>query len=59
MVPDCLMPPVDNMVRIDLRHHVGLSLGPAVDMTDCVAGGALRSCLVSGASVGHIGAPAS
>ena len=34
MVPDCLMPPVDNMVRIDLRHHVGLSLGPAVDMTD-------------------------
>ena len=33
MVPDCLQPPVDNMVRIDLRHHVGLSLGPAVDMT--------------------------
>ena len=33
MVPDCLMPPVDDMVRIDLRHHVGLSLGPAVDMT--------------------------
>ena len=33
MVPDCLLPPVDNMVRIDLRHHVGLSLGPAVDMT--------------------------
>ena len=26
MVPDCLLPPVDNMVRIDLRHHVGLSL---------------------------------
>ena len=21
------------MVRVDLRHHVGLSLGPAVDMT--------------------------
>ena len=33
MVPDCLLPPVDNIVRIDLRHHVGLSLGPAVDMT--------------------------
>ena len=33
MVPDCLLPPVDNIVRIDLRHHIGLSLGPAVDMT--------------------------
>ena len=33
MVPDCLLPPVDNIVRIDLRHRVGLSLGPAVDMT--------------------------
>ena len=59
MVPDCLMPPVDNMVRIDLRHHVELSLGPAVDMDLLVAGGALGSCLVSGTSFGHPGAPAS
>ena len=34
MVPDCLVPPENNTVRIDLRHHVGLSLGSAVDMTD-------------------------
>ena len=32
MVPDCLLPPVGGDVRIDLRHHVSLSLGPAVDM---------------------------
>ena len=34
MVPDCLIPPVDGAVRVDLRHHVGLSLGPAVNMTN-------------------------
>ena len=34
MVPDCLMPPENNTVRVDLRHHVGLSLGPAVEMTN-------------------------
>ena len=34
MVPDCLMPPVNGTVRVDLRHHVGLSLGPAVNMTN-------------------------
>ena len=34
MVPDCLVPPENNTVRVDLRHHVGLSLGPAVDMTN-------------------------
>ena len=34
MVPDCLMPPENATVRVDLRHHVGLSLGPAVDMTN-------------------------
>ena len=34
MVPDCLMPPENDTVRVDLRHHVGLSLGPAVDMTN-------------------------
>ena len=33
MVPDCLMPPVNGTVRVDPRHHVGLSLGPAVNMT--------------------------
>ena len=34
MVPDCIVPPVSGTVRVDLRHHVGLSLGPAVDMTN-------------------------
>ena len=34
MVPDCLMPLEDGIVRVDLRHHVGLSLGSAVDMTN-------------------------
>ena len=26
MVPDCIMPPVNRTVRVNLRHHVGLSL---------------------------------
>ena len=34
MVPDCIIPPMNSTVRVDLRHHVGLSLGPAVDMTN-------------------------
>ena len=34
MVPDCIVPPVSGTVRVNLRHHVGLSLGPAVDMTN-------------------------
>ena len=34
MVPDCIVPPASGTVRVDLRHHVGLSLGPAVDMTN-------------------------
>ena len=34
MVPDCIIPPVSGTFRVDLRHHVGLSLGPAVDMTN-------------------------
>ena len=34
MVPDCLIPPENDTVHVDLRHHVGLSLGPAVDMTN-------------------------
>ena len=36
MVPDCIIPPVSGAVRVDLRHHmhVGLSLGPAVYMTN-------------------------
>ena len=34
MVPDCIVPPVSGTVRVDLRHHIGLSLGPAVDMTN-------------------------
>ena len=36
MVPDCLLPPASGTVRIDLRHHVSLSLGPAVDMSNWV-----------------------
>ena len=59
MVPDCLMPPVDNMVRIDLRHHVGVVARAGGRHDPLVAGGALRSCLVSGPSFGHTGAPAS
>ena len=37
MVPDCLVPPENDTVRIYLRHHVGLSLGPADDQL--VSGG--------------------
>ena len=33
MVPDCLAPPASGSVWIDLRHHISLSLGPAVDMS--------------------------
>ena len=36
MIPDCLLPPVGGDVRVDLRHLVTLSLGPAMDMSDCV-----------------------
>ena len=36
MVPDCLLPPASGTVRIDLRHRVSLSLGPAVDMSNWV-----------------------
>ena len=37
MVPDCLLPPAaGGAVRVDLRHHVSLSLGPAVDMSNWV-----------------------
>ena len=36
MVPDCIVPPASGSVRIDLRHHVSLSLGPAVDMANWV-----------------------
>ena len=27
MVPDCIVPPVNSTVCVDLRHEVGLSLG--------------------------------
>ena len=36
MVPDCIVPPASGMVRVDLRHHVSLSLGPALDMASWV-----------------------
>ena len=32
LVPDCTVPPVGNDVRIDLRHVVELTMGPAFDM---------------------------
>ena len=32
MVPDCIVPPESGSVCVDLRHHVSLSLGPALDM---------------------------
>ena len=34
MVPDCIVPPASGLVRVDLRHHVSLSLGPALDMAN-------------------------
>ena len=36
MVPDCIVPPAGGSVRVDLRHHVSLSLGPALDMANWV-----------------------
>ena len=36
MVPDCIVPPASGAVRVDLRHHVSLSLGPALDMANWV-----------------------
>ena len=37
MVPDCIVPPASGAVRVDLRHHVSLSLGPALDMAHWVS----------------------
>ena len=36
MVPDCIVPPASGSVRVDLRHHVSLSLGPELDMANWV-----------------------
>ena len=36
MGPDCIVPPASGSVQIDLCHHVSLSLGPAVDMSNWV-----------------------
>ena len=36
MVPDCIVPPASGTVRVDLRHHIGLSLGAAQDMASWV-----------------------
>ena len=58
MVPDCLMPPENNIVRVDLRHHIGLSLGSAVDMTNWSPEAHLER-FVSGSPIGHTGTPAS
>ena len=51
MVPDCLLPPENNTVRVDAR------IGGRHDQL--VAGGSFGACLVSGPSIGHTGAPAS
>ena len=36
MVPDCIVPPASGSVCVDRRHHVSLSLGPALDMANWV-----------------------
>ena len=36
MVPNCIVPPASGSVRVDLRHHVSLFLGPALDMANWV-----------------------
>ena len=36
MVPDWIVPPAGGSVRVDLRHHVSLSLGQALDMAHWV-----------------------
>ena len=36
MVPDCIVPPAGGAVRVNLRHHVSLSLGQALDMANWV-----------------------
>ena len=58
MVPDCIVPPVNSTVRVDLRHHVGLSLGPAVDMTNWSPEPNLEKGFVSDISRRHLGTPA-
>ena len=45
MVPDYIVPPENGSVRIDLRHHVSLSLGPAVDMSNWVPETQLENAL--------------
>ena len=51
MVPDCPIPPASGSVRIDLRHHVSLSLGPAVDMSNWVPETQLEKALCPRCSV--------
>ena len=36
MVPDFIVPPAGGLVRVDLRHHVSLSLRQALDMAHWV-----------------------
>ena len=55
MVPDCLMPPENDTVRVDLRHHVGLSLGPAVDMTNWSSEDHLERALCPGSLADTLG----
>ena len=55
MVPDCLVPPENDTVRVDLRHHVGLSLGPAVDMTNWSPEDHLERALCPGSLLDTLG----
>ena len=55
MVPDCLLPPVGGTVRVDLRHHVSLSLGSAVDMTNWVPETHLEKALCPSSLAGTLG----
>ena len=55
MVPDCLVPPENDTVRIDLRHHIGLSLGPAVDMTNWSPEDHLERALCPGSLLDTLG----
>ena len=58
MVPDCIVPPASGAVRVDLRHHVSLSLGPALDMANWVPEPNMEKALCPGVSCRHLGTPA-
>ena len=57
MVPDCIVPPAGGSVRVDLRHHVSLSLGQALDMAKLGTGAQYGEGLVSVVSRQHAWTP--